>query len=67
MMYDDNFDTEFSRAISEGMLIADAFEKFVTGKSKVRRAACIQTLQAISNLDGDLLSEILWWSKSQTY
>jgi len=49
------------------MTIDEALEKYVTGKNRIRRAACLQTLQAISSLTSDQLAEILMWSLEQRY
>lgn len=51
--------------LDDGMPIIDAPEKFVTGKSTVRRVACVQALQAISDVDFDTLTEVLMWARAQ--
>jgi len=59
--------TKFVSALKDGMTIDEALEKYVTGKNRIRRAACLQTLQAISSLTSDQLAEILMWSLEQRY
>lgn len=61
------FDKAFAVAIAEGMQYADALEQYVTGKNKIRRAACIQTLQAISALTLEDVHGLLMWARSQEY
>lgn len=64
---DDTFVTEFRRALDGGSDYAAALEKHVTGKSKIRRASALQTLQAISGLSADQMSELLMWARQQEY
>lgn len=62
-----NFDKAFAADIESGSEFADAFERHVTGRNQVRRAACLQTLQAMSALPMDQVANILMWAKRQQY
>lgn len=64
---DEHFDEAFVKDISEGVQYADALKRHVTGDSKIRRAAALQTLQAIAELEFNDLSGLLVWAKSQNY
>lgn len=61
------FDRAFVADIAADVQYADALERHVTGKSSVRRATAIQTLQAIAGLPMNDLSSLLVWAKSQRF
>lgn len=60
-----DFVEAFAADIRAGAQFADALSKHVTGDSRIRRAACIQTLQAVAALSLDELSFLLTWAKQQ--
>lgn len=62
-----SFERAFVADIAADIQYADALERHVTGKSNVRRATAIQTLQAIAGLPLDDLSSLLVWAKSQRF
>jgi hypothetical protein len=61
------FDTAFANDLAAGVSYEDALTKHVTGTGRVRRAACLQTLQAIAMLDLDTLQPLLMWARQQKY
>lgn len=61
------FDQAFAADIENGVDYAEALERHVTGRSQVRRAACLQTLQALSALTIDQVQNIATWAKQQQY
>lgn len=62
-----NFDKAFAADIDAGVQYADALERHITGRNQVRRAACLQTLQALSALNLDQIHGLLMWAKQQQY
>lgn len=61
------FDEAFVKDISEGVQYADALKRHVTGDSKIRRAAALQTLNAIAGLHTAELNGLLAWARKQIY
>ncbi len=61
------FDKAFANALAAGASYEDALTRHVTGTGRVRRAACIQTLQAIAMLDLDTLQPLLAWARQQEF
>ena len=61
------FDKAFATALAAGVSYEDALTKHVTGAGRVRRAACIKTLQAIAMLDLDTLQPLLTWARQQEF
>lgn len=57
--------TAFAADLASGMQYADALEKHVTGKSTVKRSACLKTLQVMAELDLDAMQGILDWARTQ--
>ena len=62
-----NFDKAFAADIEAGMQYADALEKHVTGRNAIRRAACLQTLQALASLPTEEASGLVMWARQQRY
>lgn len=61
------FDEAFAADLAAGVAYEEALTRHVTGTGRVRRAACIQTLQAISKLDLDTLQPLLVWARQQEF
>lgn len=62
-----SFDDAFAADIASGVQYADALEQHVTGSNRIRKAACLQTLQALSSLKLDEVQGLLAWAKQQQY
>lgn len=61
------FDEAFAASLAANVQYADALTKHITGNNPNRRAAAIQTLQALALLDLDTVQGLLAWAKQQQY
>ncbi len=62
-----SFVDAFAADFAAGVPYAQLLATHITGGSRVRRAASLQTLQAISKLTPEQLQSLLRWASQQAY